>query len=66
MLLIYMIDSPNFFFAFYDYYVMFGWLIFYIMLECETKFEYLLLFVCLFFFFFFFCYIMFFLFNDLY
>ena len=38
MLLIYMTDSPNFF-AFYDYYVMFGWLICYIMLECETKFE---------------------------
>ena len=39
MLLIYMIDSSNFFFAFYDYYVMFGWLICYIMLECQTKFE---------------------------
>ena len=57
-----MIDSPNFFFVFYDYYVMFGWLFCYIMLECETKFEFLLLFICLVFF----CYIMFLLFNDLY
>ena len=57
MLFIYMIDSPNFFFAFYDYYVMFGWLICYIMLECETKFESP---------FWFFCYIIFLLFNDLY
>ena len=42
MLHFYMVTSPIFYL--YDYYVMFGWLTCYIMLECETKYEYLLLF----------------------
>ena len=44
MLHLHMVDFPIFLLFMTVIYVMFGWLTFYIMLECETKFESLLLF----------------------